>query len=199
MCRFVETIRILNRLPLNLAWHQLRYERTARHFFGTAFRVENLCNVVEKIECGNGTYKVRVVYGRCGIEEVSCEPYSMKPVESLRLVCCDGIDYSFKSTDRRVLDVAVAQKDGCDNVVIVRNGLLTDTSYTNIALYDGSKWYTPQKPLLHGTTLMRLLSEGKLESRDIRAADVWGYRQVALFNAMVDFGAIVLPVEAVRS
>ena len=55
----------------------------------------------------------------------------------------DDIDYRYKQADRRVLDEAFALRDTADDVLIVRHGLLTDTSIANIALWDGCEWHTP--------------------------------------------------------
>ncbi len=177
--------------------HQMRYERTAQHFFGSGYNVENLEKIVGGFACNDGVNKVRVVYDGSGIVSATCAPYQMKNVRNLRLVECGGIEYKYKYDDRTVLDNAMSRRGGCDNVVIARNGVLTDTSYTNIALYDGNRWFTPAHPLLKGTALMRLLDEGILSERDIRVDTVWDYSYIALFNSMIDFGRLVLPTTCV--
>lgn len=198
MCRFVETIRLQNHELYNIALHQLRYENTARRFFGIGYAIEDIAKVASQFVERDGVNKIRIVYDGSGIVNVACEAYEMKCVRTLRLVECNDIDYTYKYADRSELDKAMNMRGNCDNVVIVRNGLLTDTSYTNIALYDGKHWLTPAHPLLKGTALMRLLNEGKLVSADIKAEDVGKFSRLAMFNAMIDFGKMVLPVENVR-
>lgn len=198
MCRFVETIRLQDHVPQHMAYHQQRYERTAKHFWGNAYHLENLADIADKWACRSGVNKIRIVYDQYGIAENTCEPYEMKRVETLRLVCCDDIDYTYKSTDRRALDMLAAQKENCDNVIVVRNGLLTDTSYTNIALYDGKHWHTPAKPLLPGTARARLLDENILLPREITPDEIQNYRYIALINAMIGLDDMVLPVNCVR-
>jgi hypothetical protein len=39
------------------------------------------------------------------------------------------------------------QRGNADEIIIVRNGLLSDTSYSNIALFDGTMWVTPKTHL----------------------------------------------------
>ncbi len=182
----------------HIAYHQERYERTAKHFWGDAYHLENLADLAEKWACCDGVNKIRIVYDRNGIALNTCAPYEMKPVETLRLVWSNDIDYTYKSTNRRGLNMLAAQKNNCDNVIVVKDGLLTDTSYTNIALYDGKHWYTPAKPLLHGTARARLLDEKQLLVRDITPDDIQNYRYIALFNAMIGFGDIVLPTKNIR-
>ena len=197
MCRFVETIRLQNHKLYNMYCHQMRYERTARHFFGDEYNVENLEKIAAGFAGNDGVNKVRIVYDGSGIVSVACAQYQMRNKRSLRLVECDGIDYTYKYADRTALDNAMKLRGDCDNVVIVKDGLITDTSYTNIALYDGSRWLTPARPLLQGTALMRLSGEGKLTYRDIKAETVWDYSHIALFNSMIDFGKLVLPTACV--
>ena len=55
-----------------------------------------------------------------------------------------------------------------DDILIVKNGLLTDTSIANIALYDGNDWYTPLHPLLKGTKRAELLDKGVLKEKEIK-------------------------------
>ena len=85
-------------------------------------------------------------------------------------------------------------RDGSDEVIIVRNGLLTDTSYTNIALFDGCEWLTPKLPLLAGTQRASLIDRQRLREADIRADDLWSFDYIALFNAMMNLGEMILPV-----
>ena len=199
MCRFVETIRLQNHKALNIAFHQKRYAETALRFFGNGYALADLAEITDKYAEREGVNKIRIVYDGSGMVLASCEPYTMRNIKTLRLVECNDIDYTYKYADRSALDKAMAMRGNCDNVVIVRNGLLTDTSYTNIALYDGKHWLTPARPLLKGTALMRLLDEGKLVSADIKADTIRNYSRIALFNSMIDFGKIVLPVENVSN
>ena len=76
----------------------------------------------------------------------------------------------------------------------MKQGLLTDTSIANIALSDGTHWYTPAHPLLKGTKRAALLEEGILQEKDIRPEDLPSFSTVRLFNAMIDWGELELPV-----
>lgn len=194
MCLFVETIRLENGIALNLGRHQERMRRTMTHFFGAGCAVPEIDGAAKKFRNARGTCKLRIVYGREGITAATCEAYNMRPVGSLRLVEDNDIEYAYKSADRGSLDRLFALRNGCDGVLIVKNGLLTDTSYTNIALYDGQKWYTPTLPLLPGTMRAALLDKNLMECRDITPQNLKSYTQIALFNSMIDFGKIILPV-----
>ena len=127
MCQFIETIRIEDGQVYNLSYHTARMNRTRAAF-----------------------WKCRIVYGK-EIKEVGYTPYQMRMVSSLRPVASDTIDYSYKSTNREELNDLFARRGKADDILIVKDGYLTDTSIANIALYDGHTWYTPAHPLLQGT------------------------------------------------
>lgn len=110
----------------------------------------------------------------------------------------DDIDYRYKQADRRVLDEAFALRDTADDVLIVRHGLLTDTSIANIALWDGCEWHTPAQPLLAGTQRRYLLDTGQIKETDIPVASLGNYRHIRLFNALIPFGEVELPVGQIR-
>ena len=146
------------------------------------------------LRTGAGIVKARVVYGEKGIEDVSYSPYTVRHVHSLALIQADHIDYTYKSAGREPLNRLFALRGACDDILIVKQGLLTDTSIANIALSDGTHWYTPAHPLLKGTKRAALLEEGILQEKDIRPEDLPSFSTVRLFNAMIDWGELELPV-----
>lgn len=108
----------------------------------------------------------------------------------------DNVGY--KSTDRSRLNALVAQKGNCDDIIIVKHGLLTDTSFTNLAIFDGKHWVTPRHPLLPGTKRAALLDKGMIQKADITLEDLRNANKVSLFNAMIDFGEIEIAIENVH-
>ena len=76
----------------------------------------------------------------------------------------------------------------CDEIIIVKNGLITDTSFTNLALFDGNRWLTPKPPLLLGPKRAQLLEAGIIEEAELTLEDLRKAEKVSLFNAMIDFG-----------
>lgn len=145
-----------------------------------------------------GIYKCRIVYDNI-VRSVEFTPYVRRDVRSLRLVATELSACAYKLEERSGFQKAFQQRDTCDDVILVRDGLLTDSSYSNIALFDGVEWVTPATPLLYGTNRAALLHEGRLVARDIPVSDLSRYSLICLFNAMVEFGELVLPVEAIRS
>lgn len=195
--QFVETIKIKNGKALALPYHQARMERTISRFFPSIASEEiNLSSLISPKEEMN-FYKARVVYGAQGVEAIEYAPYKMKEIHSLKVVEDDSIDYTYKSTDRSALNALVAQKGDCDEIIIVKNGLITDTSFTNLALFDGKKWLTPKHPLLQGTKRAQLLETGIIEEADLTPEDLKKAEKVSLFNAMIDFGEREVEIQSI--
>lgn len=189
--QFVETIKIKNGKALALPYHQARMERTIRRFFPSFPSIAsadiNLSSLISPKE-EMDFYKARVVYGAQGVEAIEYAPYKMKEIHSLKVVEDDSIDYTYKSTDRSALNALAAQKGDCDEIIIIKNGLITDTSFTNLALFDGNRWLTPKHPLLLGTKRAQLLEAGIIEEAELTLEDLRKAEKVSLFNAMIDFG-----------
>lgn len=197
MCRFIETIRIDNGKVCNLSYHERRLNDTRTHFW----QGSTLLQLADRIKPDRktGIYKARIVYGETGIEEISYSPYNIRHVQSLAVIRTDDIDYTYKSTDREALNRLFAQRGGCDDILIVRQGLLTDTSIANIALHDGTFWYTPAQPLLKGTKRAQLLDEGILLEKELGIEDLSAFSKIRLFNAMIDWGELELSTNALHA
>ena len=197
MCRFIETIRVENGRALSLPYHQKRVNESLLLTGGGSVRL-SLAGLLGNLPMAEGIFKVRIVYDNAGkVLEQSLPPYTPKKVRTLRLVDCDDIDYSLKYADRTRLNALAARVGSADEIIIVRHGKLTDTSYSNIALYDGENWFTPRYPLLRGTMRQRLLDEGVIQETDITPADLRRYRQVSLINAMMPLGTCCADTESI--
>ncbi len=107
-------------------------------------------------------------------------------IEKITIVEAD-ISYSYKYLDRSALEGLLTKAEGYDEVLIMRNGLLSDTTIANIALHRNGQWFTPSTPLLPGTTRARLLAEKKLILQDIHYTELRQYDGFALMNAMIGF------------
>lgn len=180
----------------NLAYHQQRMNKTRLEVFGQPTPLL-LNDVFKGIKAPSGLAKLRFVYDEAGIHDISCTPYKRKNIHSLRLVTANDIDYRYKSVDRSALNQLKEKQGECDEILIIRNNHITDTSYTNVALYDGKQWFTPSTPLLQGTMRQSLLDGGLLQERELLVSDLPNYKQISLFNAMMELGEVVLPVNKI--
>jgi len=161
---------------MNQARHQL-YGLTEPLFLETAIQLPDSLDPAL-------TYKCRVTYGE-HIQKIEFEPYQPRPVHTLKLVQADPLDYAHKYSDRTAINNLFAQRGPADDVLMLRDGLLTDTSYANVALFDGTRWYTPARPMLPGTQRARLLRDDILQTTNIRPADLPDFQHIRLINAML--------------
>lgn len=194
MCRYIETIRIEKGRLRNIAYHDRRMNEVRCEVWG----VDRSASIETYIDASpyEERTRCRVTYGR-DVESVEFFPYQIRPVHSLQLVRGGQIEYRRKRADRSELNALFACRGEADDVLIVRGGLLTDTSIANIALGDGTGWYTPASPLLEGTQRACLLDAGMIRPLDIHADDLFRFQKIRLFNAMIDFGEIEIDCSAI--
>jgi len=178
----LETIKSVGGEPLHLEYHQQRMGNSLKSL-GCSIR-HDLSNLLHPPI--DGVYRCRVLYLK-EIIKIDYFPYQLSPINSLKLIYCDNLEYSLKYENRDELNKLFNLREDCDDILIAKNSLLTDTSKANIALYDGSKWFTPSAPLLQGTTRARLLDEKKIFEKSLHISDIKNFSKVAVLNAMVDF------------
>ncbi len=183
MSLLFETIRIENGRPMHLSWHKQRMERARKEFWSIDDQVRLEDHIHVPPEFQSGLVRCNVYYEK-EIHEVNFKNYQKKPIRSLKVIKHDPADYHVKYTDRAFLQSLLDQRGACDEIIIIRNGLVTDTSMSNLIFSDGKSWFTPAKPLLNGTTRERLLAGEKIVSRNIREEDIYNYEGVKLINAM---------------
>lgn len=180
----LESIRLVDGdLPL-LDYHQQRVDRSRRAHYGKApaFRLSEVIAGLPLPQ--HGTHKLRLTYG-VDLEAYDVAPYQVKPVRSLRVVEGDHLSYSRKYADRSGLRELYGRRGSCDDILITQRQHITDTSYANVALHDGSHWYTPAWPLLRGTRRAYLLEAGVLRASLIRLRDLHNFEHIRLINAML--------------
>ena len=142
MCLLFETIRIENGLPLHLKWHEWRMARAAMEFWSEGNPAELKNRIVVPASFSTGIVRCNILYGR-EIGDIRFTSWSKRVIRSLKLVYCNTIDYHVKFLDRTPLEKLLATRGDCDDILIVKDGLVTDTSMSNIIFYDGKTWVTP--------------------------------------------------------
>ena len=197
MCRFIETIKDVDGKIMNLERHVQRVMETAKHFQYNELHIDR-----ERLEsiakASVGISKLRFIYDRTGIHDITCTPYMMRRISQLLLADGNAIDYSFKYEDRTMLDSMKRNSGKETEILIVKDGFVTDTTYTNVAFNDGKQWLTPRKPLLAGTKRALLIEKGLITEHEIKPSDINTYHSIALFNAMIELGEAVLPISAIK-
>ncbi|SMD32222.1 4-amino-4-deoxychorismate lyase [Reichenbachiella faecimaris] len=195
MCLFIESICCVDGELQLLDLHQARVNRTFFTNFGLLAKPFKLTKIIKQIPT-NGKYKCRVVYDQ-NHSDFEFEPYKTPKIESLQIIDGGSIDYRFKYEDRKALDQLYKYRDGRDDIIIVKDGLVTDSYYANLAFFDGEEWWTPEKPLLEGVQRQSLLDQGLLHKAIIKTKELHKYRRVSLINAMLGLDEIEVPIQAI--
>jgi 4-amino-4-deoxychorismate lyase len=145
-----------------------------------------------------GLYKCRILYDD-QTKEVEFHPYQIKPVNSLMIVEHDRISYEFKYKDRKTIDKLYELRKDCDDILIVKRGQVTDSSYSNIVFRKGKRWYTPWSALLKGTQRQKLLEDDIITQEEIKADDIRSFDTFKLINAMLEFESPEIDVKNIVS
>ena len=202
---YIETIRLENGRFHLLKLHQQRLTATVRELYACDIDVPDIRTALDSIGSipKNGTYKCRILYDTT-ICEIEFQAYQTRTVKSLKVIESDSsLDYHLKSSDRSALSVLASRKGSCDEIIIVRNGLITDTSYTNLVFHGKNGLYTPRQPLLKGVMRHYLLNKRTIQEIDLSPEDIapanrLGITKVSLINAMLPLeSAPVIPISEI--
>ena len=184
---YIESIKIENGKVYNLPLHLTRIKRSIGEQLDLRLSLPE--ELIDKI------VKWRIVYNGDGIIEESYSEYNKKEIRTLKVVEYNSISYEFKYENREVLNQLYENREHCDDIIIIKNGLVTDSSFCNIIFEDYSgQLFTPKQPLLHGTKRAELVAKNAISEKDIYAQDIKNYKNIILINAMTEYS---LPTEAI--
>lgn len=185
MCQLLETIKCIDGELINLRYHQSRFDLARKAHFRPCEKID-LAEAVEiPEEVRKGLFKCRLIYSR-NIEKIEFLPHNFRTVSSLKLVESNEIDYRYKYTARQKLAQLYEQRGMYDDILIVKNGFISDSYTANVIFFDGKRWWTPDTPLLPGTQRARLIYEKKIYICSITPGDLPKYKKAGLINAMQD-------------
>jgi len=183
--QLLESIRCENGEVLHLSYHQARLDSALKDLhLNATYQLKEHITPPDK-----ALYRCRVLYDAQTLH-TQYLPYTKRSIKKLQLIESNALNYNYKYADREALELLYAQRGEADDVLIVQDKLVTDTTIANIAFYDGKQWLTPQKPLLEGTTRARLLDEKKIVEAAIHVNELNAFTHFALLNAMIGFDLV---------
>jgi 4-amino-4-deoxychorismate lyase len=141
-----------------------------------------------------GLYKLRIEYN-AGHFTIAFHSYHPRHIKKLYAIETHDLMYSYKYTDRTMLEKYTALLSASEDIVIIRQGQVTDSSYSNLAFFDGSHWYTPLTCLLEGVKRKDLISRGILIPTILAVHDLHRFSKLSLINAMLDLDELSVPIE----
>lgn len=192
----LESIKIKDGRLHNLPFHEARMNQARAVLFGESRPIQ-LSSAISLAENYSLFAKCRIVYDRL-IQDITIEPYKTPVINSLKVVEGDEIKYAYKYADREALKDLYEQRGNCDDILIVKNGMITDTYFCNVVLEREGEWFTPNTPLLAGTKRAQLLAEGQIRACPISLKDINSYDSVLLINAMLEPGEIKFSTAAIQ-
>lgn len=197
MCQLIETIKIFNGKLYNINFHNDRFNKSRN----IIFNINDCCYLQDLIKLPfqfiDGLIKCRILYSK-EIEKIDFENYNKPSINTLKIVHDNEITYSFKFKDRKAIESLKSLKENCDDIIIVKNKKITDSSFCNIVLFDGIKYFTPDTPLLEGTKRKQLIQEGIIYVEEISVDDLKLFKEVFLINSMNNLGDIKIKIENIR-
>ncbi|MCG3678225.1 aminotransferase class IV family protein [Aliarcobacter butzleri] len=179
--KYFETIKCEDFEVFNLDYHQKRVANT----IGLNINLQEYINPIseELLRC-------KLIYDENGVVDVLYFPYKKREIKSFKIIFDNEIEYSKKYLNRAKLDELYEKRDDYDEVIIIKNEIVTDTTIANIAIFYENSWITSKNCLLGGTTRARLLEEKKMFEKDITLDMLKNASKVALMNAMIGFDEI---------
>ncbi len=198
MCLFIETICYEKACFQQIESHNERFNRTRQQFFGLQIPVRLELFLSVPADLKDKTVKCTVTYG-ADIIRIDYNIYQIRPVNSLQMVVDDSIDYAFKYADRTKLNSLFNLRHQSDDILIIKNGLITDTSYANVIFKKDDKWYSPQNPLLKGTQIGRYFREGRVTPALLCPSDLPLFSEARIVNAMISIeNSPVIPIKNIN-
>jgi 4-amino-4-deoxychorismate lyase len=181
MQHYFETIKCENFKIFNLEYHKKRVANTiSRNFVLEEYIYPPTKNLL----------KCKVIYTKDEIVDVIYDDYIAKDIYKFKIIKNNDIVYDKKSINRDMINKLFDKRETANEIIIIKNGIVTDTSIANIAIYQDNQWITTKNPLLYGTTRERYINSGFLKEKDIDIDMLKNSKKIALLNVMIDFQII---------
>ena len=198
MFQFIESIKVEDQKASLLDDHQKRVNNTYKQF-GKEGSLD-LSKIFESLRVDeDGLYKLKIVYDLNRKFTTQLIPYAIAEINDFQLVENNTIDYSFKYENRKEL-MLLKEKARSEEIIIVKNNRITDTSYSNLLFLKGKQWYTPDTYLLNGVQRQNLLKNKKIKETEITLQNILEFSHFQIINALNDFDDMfVYPIEKIRN
>jgi len=196
MYQFIESIKIKNGQAFLLNLHQQRVYQTFANFHHKC--IINLHALFSSLQPPQkGLYKWRFIYNLNGDFEHQFIPYSFTEIKDFELVENNEIDYYFKYLDRTHLDT-MKKQSLAQEIIIVKKGFITDTTFSNLIFLKNGIWHTPKTFLLNGVQRFNLIHLGIIQETEINLEKLKEFSHFQIINAMNDFNSsFIYPINKI--
>ncbi len=198
MSQFIESIKVEDQEIFLLDLHQKRVNQTFSHF-GKEGSID-LAKIYKNLEHDeDGLFKLRIAYDLDKRIRTQMIPYAIPEIQDFQLVENNSFDYSFKFEDRKELD-KMKMKAKAEEIIIVKNNHITDTSFSNLLFLKGKDWFTPNSFLLNGVQRQHLLKQKKIKEAEITLQNIKQFSHFQLINALNDFDDMfIYPIDRIMN
>lgn len=196
MFQFIESIKVEDQRVFLANLHQKRMEETFSHFQKPCeLDIQKIYNDLDHDD--DGLYKFRIEYNLNNQFKTQMLPYFISEIDDFELVINNDINYEFKSSDRSEF-LKMKTKSQADEVIIVQENQITDTSYSNLIFLKDKTWFTPKRYLLNGVMRQHLLKTKKIKESEITLDNIKEFSHFQLINALNDFDDMfIYPIEKI--
>lgn len=185
MFPFFESIACIQGKPRNIRLHQARMAKTYLDHFGMQCPFD-LASMVLPLDI-NPQFKQK---WKCSYSEYDThhEIKNYFPSHPIGFKCIiSKVDYPYKYSDRSALErIKISLPSGIEPIIVI-NGALTDTSYSNLIFYKDGNWHTSNTYLLGGTMRQSLLELQMIEECHISLSNVHTFSHFKCINALNSF------------
>lgn len=198
MSQFIESIKVEDQEIFLLELHQKRVNQTFSHF-GKEGSID-LAKIYKNLQHDeDGLFKLRISYDLDKRVRTQMIPYAIPEIQDFQLVENNSFDYSFKFEDRKELD-KMKMKSKAEEIIIVKNNHITDTSFSNLLFLKGKDWFTPNSFLLNGVQRQHLLKQKKIKEAEITLQNIKQFSHFQLINALNDFDDMfIYPIDRIMN
>jgi len=196
MSRFIESIKVEDQKIFLTELHQKRMNDTFSNF-GEVCKID-ISEIFKNLKHNeNGLYKFRIEYDLENNFGTQIIPYVISEINDFELVIDNDINYSFKYSDRTQFQ-KMKDKSQADEIIIIKENLITDTSFSNILFLKDKIWFTPKSYLLNGIMRQNLLSKNRIKETEISLKNIKEFSHFQLINALNDFDEMfIYPIERI--
>ncbi len=181
----IETVLFDKKLK-NFDLHIKRAKKSSQ-YFKWKFDEKEWQTLNKKLKTVNEKFRIRITYNQSGIQNIETFPVTKRTFNKFKVIKFNK-NYFLKKKNRNSFSILnSAFSADFDELILLKNGLVTDTTISNLAFFDGKEWLTPKYPLLKGTKREELLQKRLIKEANIHGYDLKYFKKMAMINAILGF------------
>ena len=193
----IETMHVTNGNIKNFNYHLERVKKAYEYFKWKFDEKEWVIKLTSsrfqvpgsKFQVSKDEFRLRITYSYNGIRNIETFPIQKREFNKFKVIDIN-FDYFLKKKNRKHFSILHSKFSAFDEFILIKNGLVTDTTISNLAFFDSKEWLTPKYPLLQGTKRAELIEKGVLKEINIHTSDLKYFEKMAMINAILGFYVI---------